>query len=461
MNYKGLIARASRADLITALLGQAPDRNQLQNLVDAEELGADDLGLLYEDKSSIRPAAIVLRRGVAPDFFAWLETYAPQFSPLTQTCRVIYPEMTGLYARGAILRRNLTSIRALSGAVVGEVIAQTANNPIRSLDSATLVHAYATFSFCLAKAELLHGAGLDCRRDVLSGLELLAKHGLVAERLVSVKDLFPFWNVAFRAPSNGHSGTDLIGSLAAAVDDLSRSDLSSSSVMRLARFYEPARELMMLHTYSAEERVLSFDRLIGNVGFGSDDSAKTVEDFCLAYAAVEIGGGSTRHIGLLQEYGERRPMVWLWFGLLASLGGDDKWHPAFARLGKLVQRELQYSFDPWDAPRSDIALDEYLSIRSGSSKANWASSIPRSHARFLSVEMVPGVSFQLSIGAPERKENTSPEPNRIDLVRLDQALSELWAFRESIIGAGKVSEPQLAKATKRPARGGKSKKGLF
>lgn len=454
---EGQLVLASRADLVTALLGQRPMDSRGISFRDAYALDLDHVGLLYGNDEAEYPAAIVVKPEEMSDFFAWLETYAPQFSPITQNQRIISPKLVDLYIRGRTSRRDERLIRALSGVVVGEVIAQTSSVAMKSLETATLSHALATFSLCFARAQLLHGHGADCRAEVRDGLGLISRIGLISERLVSVGDVVFFWNLAFRSIAGDRRHSEWSDVLGQAVEEISESGLTSSTVVKLARYYEPARELMALQTYSAEDRVKSFDRLIGNIGIATETQALSVEDFCLAYAAVEIGGGSTRHAGLLQEHGERRPLVWLWFGLLASLGNGDKWHPAFARLGNLVQKELRYSFDPWDSPRADIALDELLSLRSSSGKTWSMSSLPRAQVRSLSVELAPGVPFQLSLSAAERKE--APLPH-IDLSRLDQAMTELWAFRQSLVQAdtARSNSPLSSTSSKASSKRGKQSK---
>lgn len=454
------MSTVTRSDLISALLGERPKSNRTMPVADAVQLGWEEVGLLYQNERASSPSALVVHQGALADMFAWLDTYAPQFSPITQYCRVVSAEGARLYAAGRVIRGDLRLIRALAGVVVGEVLAQTSNAATRSLEGVTLSHAQATFSLCLARSEMLRNAGVDFRSGVVSNLDTLWRMRVFPERLLTTKEVVPFWSVAFGLPENGVPHSEVGRLLSDAVRELMVSSLSSSTVVRLARHYEPARELMMLQTYSAEDRVKSFDRLSTKVGTAPSDEARAIEDFCLAYAAVEIGGGSTRHAGLLQEYGERRPLVWLWFGLLSSIGEGDKWHPAFARIARLVQRELEYSFDPWDPPRADIALDEFLSMQHVSSRSSWLAQLPRAHARVLAVEVSPGVPFQFSIGSVERREAPVDRP-MVDITRLDEAMSVLWGFRQSLVSNSKESSSAQTKGAKRAKSGRAKKDSLF
>lgn len=450
----------TRASLIAALLGQRPKAFRSVATDQPPQMELDEIGLLYQEGGATVPAAIVVQPNALADFFAWLDTYAPQFAPITQYCRVMLPEDIKLYSGGRVGRGNARLVRALAGVVVGEVIAQTVNVAMRSLDGATLGQAQSTFSLCLARSELLRAAGNDFRGGVLNALEVLSKMGVLSGRLVSIEDLLPFWAVAFGLPHYAVNVSEPGWLLAEAIEELSAASLSPSTILKLARHYEPARELMMLRTYSAEERVKIFDRLNAEVGMVVDERARAVEDFCLAYAAVEIGGGSTRHANLLQDYGQRRPLVWLWFGLLASIGEVDKWHPAFARVGKLVQRELEYSFDPWDPPRADLSVNELVSLQRGSSRPSWLVDLPRAHARALAVEVAAGVPFQFSIGSGERKD-VPMDPAKADVSRLDEAMAALWAFRQSLVSGDVSNDVTHGKSSRRSKSAKARKDGLF
>ena len=180
----------ARADLVAALLGHKS--GGLRSLVskDVDQLGPEEFGLLYQSSEAPIPAAVVVRSDSVGDLFAWIDTYAPQFSPITQQFRVVSFEVARLYAAGRIGRGKPSLVRALAGVVVGELLAQTARVAMRSLESVTLNHAQATFSFCLSRSELLRSAGFDSRGKVLDGLDTLGGLGLFPDRLVPASDLF-------------------------------------------------------------------------------------------------------------------------------------------------------------------------------------------------------------------------------------------------------------------------------
>src|SRR5690606_23996416 len=136
----------------------------------------------------------------------------------------------------------------------------------------------------------------------------------------------------------------------------------------------------------------------------------------------------------------------------------------FARLARLVSRELSYSFDVLEPPRADVDWKEARACGSGDVQ-KWLASIPRSQGRSAAIELRPGVNLTVSLNQSRSEPRQSMyaslnQPRSIDLEEFDVALAKLWELRQQLAGDGDSHPPK--KATKRTrsrrtssAKGGK------
>lgn len=458
-----LFKRLSRSDLILALLNAAIDVAHWDSSSPDYQLGSDEVVLVYGISAipRSRPCAIIVSDNYLNDFFVWLETYAAQFFPITQVCRVFCQKDWRSYftAQKQLIAGEYA--RIFAGLIVGETMAQNGGDPIKSLEASNLSSLQSTFSFAYARSRLLWGDSEEFGMSLSHSFDLLKSLGVMPSRRLELSTMRTVWSVTRGATSFRESGAT--GAIAQSIDDLRvNRGLSNNAILGLARYFESARELLALELRSAEERVHVLDKLLEFTGQGSDHERLLVETFCAAYATVEIGGGTTRHMSLLCELGERQPIVWLWFGLIASIGEGDKWHATFARLGRLMERELSYSLDLQDSPRSDVSLRE-LAAYAYNRKVDWLIEVPRAQSRSVSVELMPGVSIQVPIAANALNDKLGSRDEReapkIDTTLLDEAMATLWAFREKLLAGRNIyqeSEP-LKKSKKRGTRGAKIK----
>lgn len=455
--------RLSRSDLVFVLLGASIDTTRFESSPPDFQIGSDEVVLVFSAlvTPASRPCAIIVSDKYLNDFFVWLETYAAQFFPVTQIYRVFSQQEWRPYfaAQKQVIAGEYA--RIFAGLVVGEIMAQNSGDPIKSLEASNLSSLQSTFSFVYARSHLLWGSDKEFGVSLNQSFDLLRSLGVIPPRRLELGEIRAAWSVVSGAASFRESGA--IGVIAQSVDDLRvNRGLGNNSILGLARYFEAARELMALELRSAEERVHTLDKLLESSGQGSDQERLLVETFCAAYATVEIGGGTTRHMSLLCELGERQPIVWLWFGLIASIGEGDKWHATFARLGRLVERELSYSLNLYDSPRSDVSLRE-LAAYAYNRKVDWLAHIPRAQSRSVSVELMPGVSIQVPIAANTLSDKAAIKEERegthVDIMPLDEAMTMLWAFREKLL-AGRGADEEgssLKKSKKRSARSTKVK----
>lgn len=446
MNKRLFFFRIPRSELIAALLGEMPGSDRESDYFD-RHLGKEELTLVYEsgyNSAGQRPISVVVADDSIDDLFVWLDTYAPQFTPISQTCRVFRVSDDEFLTDSQRPSKERVLARAYAGLVVGELIAQSGGDPFKTLDNAGLALAQSTLSFAYGRNHLLWGTQRQRGFSLSSAFYMLERHALLPARRLGVDKLNLVWQMLDGEPTMSARAPGIMKCIHRAIGQLHKEQsLRPDVLIDLARYYEPARVLISLEQMTAEERVLAFDRLLASdaAEYGSDPIAQA---FCAAYAAVEIGGGTTRHMNLLVGLAEHNPLVWPLFGLLSSIGGTEKWHALFARLGRLVERELSYSFDITDPPRADLSWQELESYFLTSPKR--LALLPRAQQRTLSVELVPGVSLHLPLSsAAGEKKNDAPIQTsllgpKVDLVQLDEALASLWSFRQSMVKQGFASD---------------------
>lgn len=458
--------RIERAQLIPALLGEFPED---ASRVDRPHLniGNGDLLLAYFDAGhrAELPFAIVVQDHAIRDLFVWIDTYAPQFSPLTQNFRVFGTSELNYIHSSDNFRKDRSLARAFAGLTVGELIAQSGGDPIKALDSANLSLAQSTFSFAFGRTSVLWGGSERAIGSLFESLRALEGGGFWSSRRLGPEELMPLWGQFGGGFQLSGQGGDVWRCIGRAITQLNREEsLSVDVILDMSRYFEPARELISLQSMTAEDRVLAFDRLL-SAGAGHGIEGELVEAFCAAHAAVEIGGGTTRHMNLLVEIAGRLPVVWPLFGALASIGRADKWQAMFAKIGRLIERELSYSFDVSDPPRTDVSWREIIAFGSRSKRMV---SVPRAQQRTMSIELLPGVPFHIPLGAAlgeDRKVTTEkaifkPDVSAKDIAKLDEALASLWALRQGLMGQAQVRESPVAtveKPKKRSTRTSRTK----
>jgi hypothetical protein len=460
--------RVARSELVAALLGQMPKHADLHSSYDRLIESTDALLVFSQRVSRRTPCAIVVREDSLSDFLVWIETYAPQFFPISQWCRVLSDRQMRFFETASRYTLDESTIKAFSGMVVGELMGQASGDPLRFLETANLSLVQSTFAFAFARTKILWPDDGESAERVSRSLEMISQAGLMPERRLTIDSLQPILEIAGSSSRKYVKVSGAWKSLLLAVEELRANDqLSDRAILDLARYFEPAMELVGLSSLSAESRVHIFDALLSKGNSHSSEESQIVELFCLAYAAVEIGGGTTRHMNLLVPIGEQRPAVWVWFGMIASLGEKEKWHSIFARLARLVARELGYSFDLSEQPRTDISLQE-LMVYGRQRKGSWAASIPRAQARTLSVELTPGVPLHvpIALSGQDRRELASQAVtvDSEDFTQLEVALQALWNLRQKFAQnlGPRVEGGNETEKRKRPIKQSKQKaKDLF
>lgn len=442
-NWK--IFRTQRADIFSALLGGEVLSNGGREAPLLSSLG-DDIALVYaEGQDQGLPAAILVSDGKRKDFFVWLETYAPQFFPVSQICRVLSVSEWQRVKNWRDVIFNTSLSRLIAGLCVGEVLAQAGGDATKVLESASLTQAHSTFSFALGRGHLLSNGNLIDRKTISVVLSEMRDSGLAPPRRVALEDVENIFSAMLGQEQTGSQFGEWMA-ISSVMHELAMGgSVSEASVAELSRYFQPVQLLKSMEHVSAEKRIHLFDQL--STGISSRRSSSgPAELFSVAYGAVAIGGGTTRHMNLLVEIGERNPAIWLWFGLLGSIGPDMGWHPAFARLARIVERELRYSLNLTDPPRADIFWTELVSTPSNERKSRLVE-IPRSQSRVITVELAPGVTTQLGVAtASIEKSNPVTTQVAVDTRPLDEAIAALWAFRTNLAGPSSVKEPLKSKA---------------
>jgi hypothetical protein len=149
----------------------------------------------------------------------------------------------------------------------------------------------------------------------------------------------------------------------------------------------------------------------------------------LALAAYLVGRG-TSHSFLIRRFPTLAPMAFVWFGFLAALRGSQGWDQSWGKVSKSIERQVRSSFDWADPPTADICWAEYKWLAETFSGNKALSEIVRSTPRSMSVEIIPGATFQFRTSeiAPRKEQDTKAAQRQSLEGELREALESFVAL---------------------------------
>ena len=319
-----------------------------------------------DDRVSRLPHFVVIPGADRREFFAWVNTFCPFVTPLSQWCRVVtHRELVD--AQSARSRPEYgETVAAWAGAIIGEAVLHMGGAGKLGQLSTTALHTCVTFvagrAFGLWENRKVRSAAVErlrMIREMLGG----------ADRGMPWSDFERVWGV-LEALSSGNEGMRQGGlwegdlTVAACVD-IQRSGFVSRTTMRsvLEQLLWP-EEYLEYEEVGAEGRLRIFDAAAECLE-GMREKTRGLEElaeFTVAYFAARIGGEASGRIGLVEGIVGHRPMVAIWFGVASALYKPEVWGTEYGGLGRLAIRELDYPWRFGDPPRCDIAVDELVAL---------------------------------------------------------------------------------------------------
>ena len=424
-----VVERSRLADILRGVgsAGGAAIRSLEGELV--RELRVNTVGVGYCDgRVSGLPHFVVIPGTDRREFFAWVNTFCPFVTPLSQWCRVVtHQELVDVQSARSRPEYG-GAVAAWAGAMIGEAVLHMRGAGKLGQLSTTALHTCVTFvaarAFGLWENRKTRSAAVErlrMMREMLGG----------ADRGTPWPDYEKVWEV-LEALSTGKGGMRQ-GDLwegdvtVAACVDIQRSGFVSRTTMRgiLERLLW-SEEYLGYEDVGAEGRLRIFDAAAECLQ-GMRKNARGLEElaeFAVAYFAARIGGDASGRIGLVEGIVGRRPMVAIWYGVASALYRPEVWGTEYGGLGRLAIRELEYPWRFGDPPRCDIAGDELVALVEPGRRERTLR-FRGAMRRVMEVELALGVNGAVSLagGAEQEGDAAQLEGMRGDLVELNRHLA--------------------------------------
>ncbi|MYI68256.1 MAG: hypothetical protein F4103_05735 [Boseongicola sp. SB0673_bin_14] len=193
-------------------------------------------------------------------------------------------------------------------------------------------------------------------------------------------------------------------------------------------------EFTKYETSTAEQRLEMFDQALV-YSERQDRIAKyevsVLADFIIAYFADKISGSGSAHIHLIEGLLSRRPMVMLWYGIVSSLYRPGVWGAEFGGLARLAMKELKVPIRLDEAPRSDVSLEELITLVEPT-ETHQTLGFRGASPRILNVEVSLGVAgaIRLVNGSEEHERSAVSRTSEEARLGMRRVVSSLWSVVE-------------------------------
>ena len=458
-------AIAERGELADALRGVGNCRAGMMEIQGGRlpvRLRSPRVGVGYVDgRSRSLPQFVVIPDADRREFFAWVSTYCPFATPLTQWCRVVDEGELARMQSLEVVPRYGSVASAWAGAIIGESILHLGAGGKFSELSVTALQARA--SFVAARAFGLWGsdkARIAAMEQYESARNILG----VASRGPNLKEHQEFWTILETLSSE--TGTrspefDLqLRLIIEACDDIRKTSfVSRPTMLKMMEELGWSEKLAEFEQCGAEQRVALFDKAAeGLVRFerGVHQSLRALGEFMVAYFAARIGGSASAHMPLLTRLVGSHPMVALWYGVASALYKPEIWGAEFDGLGRLTLKELAFPLRFDDPPRCDIAVDELVVLVDPD--ADFQSLRFRGAMRkALNVEVALGVNVIVPLSLPPEQVSTvasgGPPPSELaDILGHLTAATEGVTRLRDVYGQSTPDRPSKGRRQSRKRR---------
>ncbi len=464
-----VIAREEISRVVSGVDTKSPPI-RVESLAELEKLlGENSIGLVEGQAEGRGLPLVVVKDEQIRSFYAWISTYLPGVSPLSQLVRV-----TALSElKDALVRRVSADARVRQGwvgVVLGECMSRTPD--IRSFSGMSLAAAQSATSLPIAKMYAL-GVTIAEYERAINRLSWISSKNPVPSGSLKTSELLPVWSALSgcdfsqrRSSLIGVKVQELLSSGCAELVLDSR--VSNDLLLAMARFFEPARELTRFDAATAEVRLRIFDDMVSARDASVDATSELgqIQAFVFGYAASRIATGGMRHVALLDDLGSLAGIAKVWFCLSCFVTGRASMSDSMVNLARLIDRELRYEFSIFQVPRHDIGWDEFSMFSIEGNYNNSLSLLPKASPRSASIEIVPGAAIVVSVSSKDQAALADPVVSKPlfddkfvkeKIGDLDNAIAEIWKVRQAFlenraaIGSAQPQE-RSSLSEKKPAR---------
>ena len=399
-----IVERGKLADVLRGIGGPRADAVSVRDGRLPGKLNALCVGIGYIDNhSDLLPDFLVIPSADRREFFAWVNTYCPFATPLSQWCRVISEEELARVQLLEIVPRYGGLAPAWAGAVIGEALLNVGIGGGLSQLSITALQSCA--SFVAARAFGLWGSGknlsismeqYDAARNIL-GIDSRNSNRLEYEKLWAILETLSD-NKRVQYPKNIlHLHVKLI---IQSCEDIRNTGFVSKPVISEAiRELGWSEKFVEFEQSGAEQRIVLFDSAVEHLSRSTSKTqqySKMLGEFMVAYFAARIGGSASAHMPLLEKLIDNHSIVVLWYGVVSALYRSEIWGIEFGGLGRLALKELAFPLRFDDPPRCDIAFDELVALVEPSTRSRALGFRGATH-KALNVEVALGVNTMIRL----------------------------------------------------------------
>lgn len=371
------------------------------------------------------PAILALPDAKPAELMAWLKTYAPDTSPLSQFARVIKSKEINTYN---ITQKNKPTrnsyLNRWPSVILGEILAQ--GEMEISIETLPLSRSLASYSNTIARATACH-YDEQHKKSCIERLEIAEADKNFVSRALTVQGLKPIWEKI----STSWNEHDNITNIVYLFDHSSnlKTDLFSSGTA----FSHPSAYSDLLSD-SIESRVLAYRRIISEELESNFLPLKESAAAKIAIAAFLVGR-STSHMFLLKTVAKKIPSVYVWFGLIAGIVGPTYWEVDWARATKGIEKNLRTKLD-WSEPnQSDLSWTEYEWLTSTFRNISPFTEMPKQLPKVLSIEVIPGAACQFRLALDKNGatgKNAASDADAHELNALKSLLSDFYSLAEKV-----------------------------
>jgi len=356
------------------------------------------------------PAVAVVDQKRAEDLFAWLATYSPDVFPISQYIRLLDIEEWKHTGHIASCTR-LDADPIWPSLILGELLAHGNGADLR-LTSLQLSRVPFCRSYTQARASALFRSNPDALRIAADRMELLEK----AEkqwRFVDTKVLRATWALAEDAFVLDTFTRDLVTALAWTFERPRKTQGPMPQLPEELR--SMSLDLRKLATGPLEYRVEEFERVSSLLLVNADAASDTFRlrlPALLAALALWVGSG-TSHISLLEEISSKLPATFAWFGAFAGVLGPSCWHSEWARTSAAIAKLSRSGFDVASTSTADLSWTEFAWLLS-IGHFELLSGVPRSSAKVVSVDVLPGASAPFRLSADDNQTGINRDAAKVE-----------------------------------------------
>lgn len=461
------VAIVERGKLVDVLRGAVDPRAEAVNLANGKvpgKLKTPHVGVGYLDIHFGRlPHFLVLPNSDFKEFYAWVNTYCPFVTPLSQWCRVVPQNDLPRVGTLEISPSYGNTITAWAGAIVGEAFLNVGS--CAKLAEISVGALQACWTYVAAKTFGLWGTGQI-------GLESVERYGAARKILGAGRegnhfDYIEIWKVleilSIGASSKVTDVSPEVELTIHACNDIQENGFVSREIVsQIVKELDWSKKLVDFEHIGAEQRVRLFDTAISNLfdhEKKSPASFRTLKEFTVSYFAARIGGSASNHLLLLEKFLGAFPMLGVWYGIVSGLYRPEVWGSEFDGLGRLVEKELNYPLRFDDPPRCDISFDELRTLAGPNSEIS-SLGFRGATKKTLNVEVALGVN-----GMVRLPETTQDDGGELRLAALQTEITKLYrnlvAATDNAAILNELIDPSGIRSTKKNRPSAKRRRGQY